>query len=121
VVPQLLWFRKVRHHLWLLFIISLIVNVGMWLVRFVIVVVSLHRDFTTYGWGMYGPTIWDVATYVGTIGFFVMMMFLFARFVPMLAMAELKDLWYRLYGHGGGHNGHAKTEAPAPTRTGGGV
>jgi molybdopterin-containing oxidoreductase family membrane subunit len=121
LVPQVLWFPKVRHNLWLLFIISLIVNVGMWLERFVIVVTSLHRDFTPSGWGMYGPTIWDWATYIGTMGFFIMMMFLFARFVPMLAIAELKDIWHRLYGHGGGHNGHSKAKSPAPTRTGGGA
>ncbi len=123
VVPQLLWFRKVRFNLFWLFVISIIVNVGMWLERFVIVVISLHRDFTPSGWGMYGPTIWDIATYAGTIGFFVMMMFVFARFVPMLAMAELKDLWYRLYGHRGGHNGHAPAgepvHTPAPTSGGG--
>jgi len=121
LVPQVLWFPKVRHNLWLLFILSLIVNVGMWLERFVIVVTSLHRDFTPSGWGMYGPTIWDWATYIGTMGFFIMMMFLFARFVPMLAIAELKDIWHRLYGHGGGHNGHSKAKSPAPTRTGGGA
>jgi molybdopterin-containing oxidoreductase family membrane subunit len=121
LVPQLLWFPKVRHNLFWLFIISLIVNTGMWLERFVIVVTSLHRDFTPSAWGMYGPTFWDWATYIGTLGFFVMMMFIFARFVPMLAMAELKDLWYRLYGHRGGHNGHAPAKEPthAPTPGGG--
>jgi len=121
IVIQALWFPKVRHNLFWLFIISLIVNIGMWLERFVIVVTSLHRDFTPSGWGMYGPTFWDWATYIGTLGFFVMMMFIFARFVPMLAMAELKDLWYRLYGHRGGHNGHAPAKEPthAPTSGGG--
>jgi molybdopterin-containing oxidoreductase family membrane subunit len=102
----------------LLFIISIIVNIGMWFERFVIVVISLHRDFLTSAWGQYAPTIWDWSLYLGTIGFFIMMMFLFARFVPMLAIAELKDIWHRLYHGHGGHNGHAGKHAPAPAPTG---
>ncbi|CUU09615.1 quinol:cytochrome c oxidoreductase quinone-binding subunit 1 [Armatimonadetes bacterium GBS] len=118
VVPQLLWIPKIRHNLLLLFIISIIVNIGMWFERFVIVVISLHRDFLTSAWGQYAPTIWDWSLYLGTIGFFIMMMFLFARFVPMLAIAELKDIWHRLYHGHGGHNGHAGKHAPAPAPTG---
>ena len=95
LTPQLLWFRKVRRNLTVLFIISLIVNVGMWLERFVIVVTSLHRDFLPSSWGMYFPTIWDIILFVGTIGQFVLLFFLFLRFVPMIAMFEMKHLTHK--------------------------
>ncbi len=89
---QPLWFKKVRQNPVALWIISLIVSVGMWLERFVIVVVSLHRDFLPSSWDMYYPTVWDWALYLGTIGFFLSLMFLFVRFVPMIAMFEMKML-----------------------------
>jgi Ni/Fe-hydrogenase subunit HybB-like protein len=66
------------------------VNVGMWLERFVIVVTSLHRDFMPSSWGMYYPTVWDWATYVGTIGLFLSLMFLFIRFLPMISIFEMR-------------------------------
>ncbi len=91
-IPQLLWFKKVRYSIPVLFVISLIVNVGMWLERFVIVVTSLHRDFLPSSWGMYYPTIWDWIIYIGSIGQFLVLFFLFLRFVPMIAMFELKHL-----------------------------
>jgi molybdopterin-containing oxidoreductase family membrane subunit len=75
-----------------LFIMSIIVNIGMWLERFVIVVTSLHADFLPSSWGMYYPTIWDISLYVGTIGFFLFMMFLFVRFVPMISIFEVRML-----------------------------
>ena len=90
--PQLLWFRKIRRNVPLLFVISLIVNVGMWLERFVIVVTSLHRDFLPSAWDMYYPTFWDWAIYLGSIGQFLVLFFLFLRFVPMIAMFEVKHL-----------------------------
>jgi molybdopterin-containing oxidoreductase family membrane subunit len=92
LTPQLLWFRKVRRNIPLLFIISLVVNVGMWLERFVIVVTSLHRDFLPSSWDMYYPTFWDWAIYLGSIGQFLVLFFLFLRFVPMIAMFEVKHL-----------------------------
>jgi molybdopterin-containing oxidoreductase family membrane subunit len=64
----------------------------MWLERFVIVVVSLHRDFLTSAWRMYYPTRWDFATFLGTIGFFLACIFLFIRFVPMISMVEMRDI-----------------------------
>ena len=75
-----------------LFVISLIVNVGMWLERFVIVVTSLHRDFLPSSWGMYQPTFWDWATFVGTIGLFLTLLFLFIRFLPMISIFEMRTL-----------------------------
>src|SRR5438270_321741 len=92
LTPQTLWFKKVRANVPLLFVISLIVNVGMWLERFVIVITSLHRDFLPSSWGIYHPTVWDWATFVGTIGFFIFMMFLFLRLLPMISIFEVRQL-----------------------------
>jgi molybdopterin-containing oxidoreductase family membrane subunit len=92
VTPQLLWSKKIRTWTPVLFVISLIVNIGMWLERFVIVVTSLSRDFITSSWGMYYPTRWDWATYVGTIGLFVALLFLFIRVLPMISIFEMREL-----------------------------
>jgi Ni/Fe-hydrogenase subunit HybB-like protein len=92
VTPQTLWFKRVRTSVPALFVISLIVNVGMWLERFVIVVTSLHRDFLPSAWGRFSPTIWDVSTYIGTIGFFLTLLFLFLRFLPMISIFEMRTL-----------------------------
>jgi Ni/Fe-hydrogenase subunit HybB-like protein len=91
-IPQLLWIKAVRINVPALFVMSLVVNTGMWLERFIIVVTSLHRDFMPSRWGMYYPTIWDYAIFLGTIGFFLFNMFLFARFIPMIAGYEMRDL-----------------------------
>ena len=92
IIPQSLWFRRVRASVPALFLISLIVNIGMWLERFVIVVTSLHRDFIPSSWGMYSPTRWDIATYLGTIGLFLTMFYLFIRFLPMISIFEMRGL-----------------------------
>jgi molybdopterin-containing oxidoreductase family membrane subunit len=92
VIPQALWFRKVRTNVPVLFLISLIVNVGMWLERFVIVVTSLHRDFLPSAWGNYAPTFWDWSTFIGTIGMFLALLFLFLRFLPMISIAEMRTM-----------------------------
>jgi Ni/Fe-hydrogenase subunit HybB-like protein len=92
VIPQIMWLRSVRNNVAILFVISLIVNVGMWLERFVIVVISLHRDFLPSSWGMYYPTRWDWATYVGTIGLFLTLLFLFIRFLPVISIYEMRAL-----------------------------
>jgi Ni/Fe-hydrogenase subunit HybB-like protein len=92
ITPQSLWFKKVRSNVPLLFVISLIVNVGMWLERFVIVITSLHRDFLPSSWGLYHPTIWDWATYVGTLGLFITLLFLFIRVLPMISIFEVRAL-----------------------------
>ncbi len=90
LVPQLLWFRKVRTTPWALFCISILVNVGMWFERFVIIVTSLHRDYLPSSWSSYTPTVVEVATLVGSFGLFFTLFLLFIRFVPVLAMAEVK-------------------------------
>jgi Ni/Fe-hydrogenase subunit HybB-like protein len=92
ITPQALWFKRVRSNIPVLFAISLIVNVGMWFERFVIVVTSLHRDFLPSSWGMYYPTIWDIATFVGTLGLFLCLLFLFVRFLPMISIFEMRTL-----------------------------
>jgi len=92
VIPQIMWLRSVRNNVAILFVISLIVNVGMWLERFVIVVISLHHDFLPSSWGMYYPTRWDWATYVGTIGLFLTLLFLFIRFLPVISIYEMRSL-----------------------------
>jgi Ni/Fe-hydrogenase subunit HybB-like protein len=92
VTPQLLWWKAVRSSPLVLWVIAVIVNIGMWLERFVIVVTSLHRDFLPSAWGMYYPTKYDWATYVGTIGFFAALFFLFIRFLPMISIFEMRTL-----------------------------
>jgi Ni/Fe-hydrogenase subunit HybB-like protein len=92
LTPQLLWFRKARTNVALLFVISLVVNLGMWLERFVIVVISLTRDFMPSAFGRYSATAWDYATFVGTIGLFVMLLFLFVRVMPAISIAEMREL-----------------------------
>jgi Ni/Fe-hydrogenase subunit HybB-like protein len=92
LAPQLLWLRRVRTSVPMLFILSIIVNVGMWLERYVIVITSLHRDFVPAAWDMYHGTIWDYATYYGSIGLFFFLMFLFIRFLPVISIAEMREL-----------------------------
>ena len=90
VAPQLLWSRRLRHNVGVLFVVALLVNVGMWIERFVIVVTSLHRDFLPSSWGMYHATFWDYSTLAGTVGLFVALLFLFLRFLPAISMTEMR-------------------------------
>jgi len=90
VAPQLLWSRRLRHNVAVLFVVALLVNVGMWIERFVIVVTSLHRDFLPSSWGMYHATFWDYSTLAGTVGLFVALLFLFLRFLPAISMTEMR-------------------------------
>jgi molybdopterin-containing oxidoreductase family membrane subunit len=92
LVPQVLWLKRVRASVPALFAVAVIVNVGMWLERFVIVVTSLHRDFLPSSWGMYYPTIWDWATFAGSIGLFVFLLFLFIRFLPVISISEMRQI-----------------------------
>jgi molybdopterin-containing oxidoreductase family membrane subunit len=92
VIPQLLWMKKFRTSTFWLWMISLVVLAGMWLERFIIIVVSLHRDFLNSSWGMYYPTKWDFMTFFGTIGMFLTAMWLFVRILPMVSISELRTL-----------------------------
>ncbi len=92
IAPQVLWFKSIRTNVAILFVLSIIVNVGMWLERFVIIVLSLHRDFMPSAWGMFSPTIWDWSTFVGTIGLFLTLFFLFMRLLPMISIFEMRTI-----------------------------
>lgn len=97
---QFLWFKRFRESAFWLFIISLIVSVGMWLERFVIIVTSLHRDFLPSSWEMYSPTMFDWTMFIGTIGMFFTLIFLFVRFLPIISIFEVRTLLPQAHVHG---------------------
>jgi len=92
ISPQLLWFKKLRTNVAFTFCLSIVINIGMWYERFVIVVTSLHRDFLTSSWSMYTPTMVEILIFLGTFGMFFTLFFLFIRFVPVIAIAEIKSV-----------------------------
>jgi molybdopterin-containing oxidoreductase family membrane subunit len=92
LIPQIMWIRRVRENILLMFIISLVINVGMWLERFVIIVTSLHRDFLPSSWGMYYPSPLDWTMFAGSIGLFLTLLFLFIRFLPVISIFEMRVL-----------------------------
>ena len=108
LAPQVFWFKKARTSVWLLFVISILVNIGMWFERFVIIVVSLHRAFLPSGWGMFYPTLIDIGVLVGVFGLFFTLFLLFIRFAPMIAMWEVKGVVTDQSMHGApeDHDGH---------------
>src|SRR6202171_3494000 len=99
LTPQLLWFQKVRTNVAILFLMSLVINSGMWLERFVIVIISLTRDFMPSAWGRYSPTVWDWATLTGTIGLFTTLIYLFVRVLPAISIAEMRELVHSFEKH----------------------
>jgi Ni/Fe-hydrogenase subunit HybB-like protein len=92
ITPQFLWSHWVRTSPVLLWCIAIVANIGMWLERFVIIVTSLHRDYLPSSWDMYYPTVWDWATFVGSLGLFLFLLFLFIRFLPMISIFEMREL-----------------------------
>ena len=108
IVPQALWFPSVRRNPIVLWIISIFVNVGMWLERYVIVITSLSEDFLPSSWADYSPTIWDEMTYVGTIGLFLFFIFLFIRSLPAIAIAEMRELVHETQHHGHAAGAHGE-------------
>lgn len=92
LAPQLFWFKKLRRNLVVMFVVSILVNIGMWFERFNIIVTSLHRDFLPAAWGYYRPTIVDLLTLAGSFGLFLTLFLLFVRFLPMIAMSEVKGV-----------------------------
>jgi molybdopterin-containing oxidoreductase family membrane subunit len=91
--PQIFWFRKMRRNLTVTFFMSVIVNIGMWFERFVIIVTSIYRDYLPSSWSTYyRPTIWEVGFYLGTFGLFFTCYFLFSKFFPVIAVAEIKHI-----------------------------
>jgi molybdopterin-containing oxidoreductase family membrane subunit len=102
VVPQVFWWKKLRTNLLVVWVASLLINIGMWCERFNIVVTSLHRDFLPGSWGTYAPTWVDITLFTGTIGLFSTLFLLFLKFVPAVAVQEIKELR-----HEGEHEAHA--------------
>lgn len=90
--PQLLWFKRIRTNTLALWCIAIVINIGMWLERFVIIVTSLHRDFLPSSWRMYSPTHWEWTLFIGTLGLFVFLLFLFIRFLPIISIFEMRTL-----------------------------
>ena len=91
-IPQLLWIKKIRRNVVIVFIFSIFINIGMWFERFVIIVTSLHRDFLPSSWAMYKPTIIEIATLAGSFGLFFTLFLLFVRFIPFIAIGEVKSV-----------------------------
>ena len=114
VSPQLMWFRNLRRSLIFTFIISIVVNIGMWFERFVIIVSSIHRDYLPSSWSMFYPTSIDIGVYIGTIGLFFVFFLLFARYFPVLALNEIKSI---LKTSGESYKNDSGNTAPKPTRT----
>ncbi len=117
--PQFFWSKKLRRSVTFTFIISIVVNIGMWFERFVITVTSLSTDFLPSSWGYYSPTFWDVITYVGTFGLFFTHFLLFLRYLPMVAVAELKGVMPQADPHNYDEKGEfvePKVEVPEPTK-----
>lgn len=109
IAPQILWWRSMRTNLPVLFIVSVIVSIGMWLERFVIIAMSLERDYLPSSWGHYVPTWVDIGLFTGTFGLFFTMFLLFVRFLPSIAIAEMRELLHHKLSHGHhgkGHHGH---------------
>ena len=93
ISPQFFWFKKLRQNMKFVFVISIFVNIGMWFERFVIITTSLHRDYLPSSWAMYSPTWVEVMTFIGTFGLFFTLFFLFIRFLPGIAVAEVKSVY----------------------------
>jgi molybdopterin-containing oxidoreductase family membrane subunit len=109
LIPQALWSDRVKRSVPALFAIAFVINIGMWLERFIIIPVSLHRDFMPSAWGMYYPTIWDWGMFLGTIGLFLSLIFLFIRGLPMISIFEIRTLLPK------SEKGQVAPGGPAPT------
>ena len=92
IAPLIFWFRRVRRCMPVLFVVSILINIGMWFERYVIIVSSLSQDYLPTNWRYYTPTIYDVGTFVGSLGLFFTLFLLFARFVPVISIAEVKSV-----------------------------
>ncbi|MEY4508293.1 MAG: hypothetical protein RLZZ450_415 [Pseudomonadota bacterium] len=107
ISPQLFWWKKLRTSIPVMFVVSIFINIGMWFERFVIIVTSLHRDFLPSSWGNYSPTIIDICIYAGSLGLFFTLFLLFIRWLPMIAMAEVKGVLPNAQPHHAAHDDHA--------------
>ncbi|MGF1468589.1 MAG: NrfD/PsrC family molybdoenzyme membrane anchor subunit [Sandaracinaceae bacterium] len=115
ISPQLFWFKSIRRNIPAMFVISIVINIGMWFERFVIIVTSLHHDYLPSAWGNFTPTLFDIATFAGSIGLFFTAFLLFLRFIPMIAIAEVKMVLPEADPHHGEGGGDAAAHAePTP-------
>ncbi len=121
VTPQLFWSKKIRTNLTVMWIMYIFVNIGMWFERFVIIVSSLSRDFLPSSWAYYRPTPVDIMTFVGSFGLFFTLVLLFIRFLPMIAMAEVKTVMPIADAHSGERRsvGDYHGDIPSHIRDGG--
>jgi molybdopterin-containing oxidoreductase family membrane subunit len=104
--PQLFWFRWCRRNILVVYFVCMCVNAGMWFERFIIIVGGLHRDFIPSSWGFFVPTWVDIWTFIGTLGIFTSLFLLFVRFLPMIAMSEVKIVLPEADAHAHSPNGH---------------
>jgi len=95
ISPQFFWFKRFRTSIPVMFVLSIFINIGMWFERFVIIATSLHRDFLPSSWGYFSPTIIDISTFVGTMGLFMTLFLLFLRFLPAIAISEVKGVLHQ--------------------------
>jgi Ni/Fe-hydrogenase subunit HybB-like protein len=103
ISPQIFWFKKMRRNIPVMLIVATLVTIGMWFERFVIIVLSLHRDFLPSSWGYYAPSPVDLLTFAGSFGLFFTLFLLFCRYLPMIAMAEVKSIMPQAHAHGSKH------------------
>jgi hypothetical protein len=111
--PQIFWFKKMRRNITVTFFMSIIVNIGMWFERFVIIVLSIYRDYIPSSWATYyRPSIWEVGFYLGTFGLFFTCYFLFSKFFPVIAIAEIKHILKKSGNVYKAKMGHEEAETP---------
>jgi Ni/Fe-hydrogenase subunit HybB-like protein len=112
LIPQLLWFKRIRINVWGLWVVTIVINIGMWLERFVIIATSLQRDYLPSSWNRYAPTFWDWSMFIGTIGFFLFLFLLFIRVLPAISIAEMRELVdEQAHGEPGHSDGNVSAEA----------
>lgn len=110
LIPQLFWVPKFRQTPWLIMVVCTSISIGMWFERYVIIPIGLTRDYVPGAYGFYTPTLWDFGMFIGTMGLFLFLMFLFVRFLPMINMFEMKELLHqREHDHGHSHGDHGDT------------
>src|SRR5438045_7889457 len=110
ITPQFFWFKAVRQNTTMVWVLSIFVNVGMWFERFVIIVTSLSRDFLPTSWWLFKPTIVDILMLIGSFGLFFTLFLLFCRFLPVVAMAEVKSVMPAAHPHPEEHDEHSGDE-----------
>ncbi|MBS1708505.1 MAG: polysulfide reductase NrfD, partial [Armatimonadetes bacterium] len=110
IIPQILWNPKMRQNLTVLMLVSLSISIGMWFERYVIIPISLTRDYLPSSFGYYTPSPWDLGMFFGSIGLFIFLMFLFVRFLPMINIFEMKELQHQMH-DSHEHDDHAEPEA----------